>query len=264
MMLTKINQMQTTILSRYDEHRRDLPWRETRDPYEILVSEIMSQQTQVSRVIPKYHKFLEVAPTAADLAALDKHTLLTLWSGLGYNNRAIRLQQTAQIITDQYGGIFPQDEKSLLALPWVWPYTAHAVMAFARNLEVPVLDINIRRVLITMLDLPKEISDSELRQIAIVCIPPGQSRDWHNALMDYGAMVLTAKKTKIKSAPQSTFQWSKRRVRGSILKELVKHKKVSLEEMKKTYEHKDFDEIVEKMRDEGLIVFEKGFISIAE
>ncbi len=79
-------------------------------------------------------------------------------------------------------------------------------MAFARNLEVPVLDINIRRVLITMLDLPKEISDSKLRQIAIACIPPGQSRDWHNALMDYGAMVLTAQKTKIKSAPQSTFQ----------------------------------------------------------
>ncbi len=116
-MLAKINHMQTTILSRYDEHRRDLPWRDTRDPYEILVSEIMSQQTQVSRVIPKYHRFLEVAPTVEDLAVLDKHTLLTLWSGLGYNNRAIRLQQTAQIITDQYSGIFPQDEKSLLALP---------------------------------------------------------------------------------------------------------------------------------------------------
>jgi A/G-specific adenine glycosylase len=193
--MQQISQMQDTILDRYTEHARELPRRETTDPYEILVSEVMSQQTQVSRVIPKYHALLHKAPTVYELAQLDKPTLLRLRSGLGYNNRALRLQRTAQIIVDEHDGQFPQDEKALLALPGIGPYTAHALMAFSRNMQVPVLDINIRRVLVTMLGLPSDISDRDLRQVAIICIPPNRSREWHNALMDYGAMVLTAKKT---------------------------------------------------------------------
>jgi A/G-specific adenine glycosylase len=223
----------------------------------------MSQQTQVSRVIPKYETFLDVAPDFQTLATLDKHTLLSLRSGLGYNNRALRLQQTAQIVMSEYGGELPQDEKSLLGLPWIGPYTAHAVMAFARNIDVPVVDINIRRVLITMIDLPKEISDRDLRDIAIACVPPGQSRVWHNALMDYGAMVLTGAKTGIKSAPQSTFKGSKRWVRWSILKALVQHKQVSLVAMKQSYPHKDFDSIIESMMCDKLLHKEGDIISIA-
>lgn len=250
---SKISQIQTLILSRYAEHGRNLPRRETTDPYEILVSEVMSQQTQVARIIPKRYAFLDTAPDAHSLATLDKHTLLSLRSGLGYNNRALRLQQTAQIIVDQYDGTFPQDEKSLLSLPGIGPYTAHALMAFARNVEVPVLDINIRRVLVTLLDLPKNISDSDLRDIAIVCIPSGESRIWHNALMDYGALVLTAKKTNIKSTPQSTFYGSRRRVRWSIMKELVEHTSVALQEMREKYDHEEFDNIIKSMKKDWLI-----------
>ena len=114
---------------------------------------------------------------------------------MGYNNRALRLQQTAQIITTQYQGRIPDDEKQLLELPGIGLYTAHALLAFVYNQEVPVLDINIKRVLISYFKLASNSKDQELRQLAFSCIPPGQSKTWHNALMDYGALVLTSKKT---------------------------------------------------------------------
>jgi A/G-specific adenine glycosylase len=205
--------MQTTILQRYEENKRDLPRRQTTNPYKIRVSEVMSQQTQVSRVIPKYEARLDKVPTIEDLAVVDKHTLLSLWSGLGYNNRALRLQAAAKIIVTEHGGSMPVDEKALLNLPGIGAYTSHAIVAFAHNKEVPVIDINIKRVLITLLHLSPQIKEKELRDIAIACIPPGESRLWHNALMDYGALVLTAKKTGIKSAKQSKFVGSSRRVR---------------------------------------------------
>lgn len=251
--LEQIVAMQQTILTRYKKNVRDLPRRHTTNPYKIRVSEVMSQQTQVSRVIPKYEARLERLPTIQDLATIDKHTLLSLWSGLGYNNRALRLQAAARIIVDEHHGKMPTDEKSLLRLPGIGAYTAHAIMAFAYNTEVPVIDINIKRVLIVSLQLPPDIKEKDLRNIAIACIPPGESRLWHNALMDYGALVLTAKKTWIKSAKQSKFVWSTRWVRGSLLKELVKHKTVSYRAMKKKYFHKNFTKILTTMSEEGII-----------
>lgn len=143
----KIRDFQETVLTWYEENKRDLPWRGSSNSYHILVSEIMSQQTQVARVIPKFLHFIDVLPDYKALAYCDTATLLSLWSGLGYNNRALRLQAAAKAIYEQFDEVLPQDEKTLLALPGIGSYTARALLAFVYNLEVPVIDINIRRVI---------------------------------------------------------------------------------------------------------------------
>ena len=158
--------------------------------------------------------------------------------------------------------IFSWTEKELLSLPWVWLYTAHAVMAFSWNEEVPVLDINIKRVLITEFGLEPVISDKELRIIADQVVPAGKSREWHNALMDYGALILTSKKTWIRSAPQSQFVGSTRRVRGNIIKWLVKYGKIKVEDAKKQFPHEKFDEIIAGMEKEGIVALDSGNLSI--
>lgn len=221
-----------------------------------MVSEVMSQQTQVSRVIPKYHAFLHVAPTLQDLAKLDRQTLLELWVGLWFNSRALRLQQSAKDICEKHNNIVPTDYKTLLILPWIWPYTAAAICAFAYNQDTPVVDINIKRVLITELNLEKKISDADLRQIAFLCIPSWQSRLWHNALMDYWALVHTAKTTWIRSAPQSRFEWSDREVRWWIMKQLVKQSSVDIILVQTQFQKKEIKKIyaiITKMQKDQLI-----------
>lgn len=262
---TNKKELQEKILSRYADHARDLPWRRTTDPYKILVSEIMLQQTQVERVKVKYNAWLEKFPTVEKLAAASQTEVLTLRSGLGYNRRGINLRKAAKQIADSRVMLkdktyFPHTEKDLLSLPWVWIYTAHAVMAFSWNESVPVLDINIKRVLITELKLDEKLSDKELREIAQTVIPEWKSRERHNALMDYGALVLTSKKTWIRSAAQSQFVGSTRRVRGNVLKFLVKYGKANLEDMKKKYPHEKFDEIIAWMQKEQIVEIRRGNI----
>jgi len=218
----------------------------------------MLQQTQVDRVIPKYLHFLELFPTVQDLAQADKSQLLAAWSWLGYNSRALNLQKAAQVIVQEYNAIVPNTIDQLKKLPGIWPYTAGAICAFAFNQEVPVVDINIKRVLIHTFGLEETLSSKELETIALQCVPQGRSCERHNALMDYGSSVLTSKKTGIKSAKQSTFQWSKRQVRGNIIKYLTKYEKLSITEAKKLFSHEAFDEIIEKMVNDGLIVITDG------
>lgn len=245
--------LQHTIRERYADHRRILPWRQTTDPYHILVSEIMLQQTQVDRVIVKYNTWLQRWPTVRHLASATQADILTAWSGLGYNRRALNLYKAAQGIVHDYDGQILPDEKILLWLPGVGLYTAHAILAFAYNLEVPVLDINIKRVLIHSFDLDPKLSDKELRKVALACVPIGKSREWHNALMDYGSLVLHSKKTGIKSSSQSTFEGSRRQVRGNIVKHLIKQQKASKKELQKLFPHDERDDIVAKMIDENII-----------
>ena len=218
----QIATLQREILWRYALHGRKLPWRATQDPYAIHISEVMSQQTQVDRVIPYRKQWIAEIPDYKSLAQLPKPELLSHRSGLGFNSRALRLQQCALEVVDRYQGNLPQSKDQLLLLPWIWPYTASAICAFAWNLPEPVIDTNIRRVLIFLLKLDESISLPALEQLAKELIPEGRSRDRHNALMDYGATHLTAKKTKIKSlGKQSKFQGSDREVRGRILKQLT-------------------------------------------
>jgi len=255
--------VQEKILSWYKNNQRDLPWRKTTDPYRILISEVMLQQTQVDRVIPYYERWLKKFPTIKHLTRARKPTLLKLWSGLGYNSRALRLQQLAKEVVLKHNGSIPNNEEILLSLPGIGPYTAHAILAFAFNKAVPVLDTNIRRVLIHELKLNNDINTDALKEIALSLVPKNKSCIWHNALMDYGALVLTAKSTGIKPlSKQPTFKGSTREVRGNIMKYLIKHKSEKQATLKKQYPHVKFQTIVEKMQKDGLIVLKKGVLSI--
>lgn len=260
----KIQELQTKILTRYAENGRKLPRRTTQDPYAIHISEVMSQQTQVDRVIPYREKWMHAIPSYQALAELPKSELLTYRSGLGFNSRALRLQECAKVVMNSYQGILPRNKSDLLLLPGIGPYTAGAICAFAYNQEEVVIDTNIRRVLIFLLGLGEEISIKELENIAQQLIPEGRSRDWHNALMDYGAMHLTARKTKIKSlGKQSKFEGSDREVRGWIMKFLTRKKEnLTLEQVQAEFPQKDNLVIIQGMVKDGLVIFDGNFIRI--
>lgn len=261
---TEIKKLQSTILDRYKNNGRKLPRRATQDPYTIHISEVMSQQTQVDRVIPYREKRMQDIPDYTTLAKLSKLELLSYWSWLGFNSRALRLQNCAKEVVEKHQGKLPKERSKLLGLPWIWPYTASAICAFARNQSKPVIDTNIRRVLIFLLKLDENISLQELENIAKQLIPEGRSRDWHNALMDYGATHLTARKTKIKSlGKQSKFGGSDREVRGRIIKQLTKNKGIlKLTTVKTEFPHKNIEHILQGMETEGLIKQANGNIWI--
>jgi len=248
-----MNRFQNKILTWYKQNKRDLPWRETTNPYYILVSEIMLQQTQVDRVIPYYIRFLKKFPTLERLARAQKPTLLKYWSGLGYNNRILRLQKLAQVVIKEKEGKIPKTVEELIELPGIGPYTADAVMAFAFNKDVPVMDTNIRRVLIHELKLKEDLSLEEMKEIALKNVPKGKSCIWHNALMDYGATKATARATGIESlSKQGTFEGSDRQIRGAIIKLLLKEKSISVSKLK-DFDQKQLIRVIEKMKQEEII-----------
>jgi A/G-specific adenine glycosylase len=193
-----IDQLRNDLLTWYRRNGRDLPWRRTRDPYRILVSEVMLQQTQVDRVIPKYHAFLERFPDFKALAEAPTADVIREWSGLGYNRRAVNLQRTAQAVMEHHGGVMPRDLKALVELPGIGPYTAGAIACFAYEQDVGFFDTNIRRVLHrTFLgpELPKErVTTRELQTLADAIVPAGQGYVWNQALMELGAVICTARK----------------------------------------------------------------------
>lgn len=262
-MRKEILEIQNNILDRYYENGRKLPWRETTNPYHIHISEVMLQQTQVDRVIPYYYKWIQDFPDYKTLTHASKIDLLTHWSWLWFNSRALRLQECAKIITDTYDWKLEQDRKFLMSLPGIWPYTSAAIMVFSWNLEIPVIDTNIRRVLIFLFKLPESISHKELEKFAIDIIPKNKSRDWHNALMDYWSSILTAKKTKIKSlGKQSKFEGSDRQVRWWIIKQLINWKPLYINEVQKNFPNKNVKEIIDLMKKENIILTKSQTILI--
>lgn len=227
----EIKAFQKKILSWYNIHKRDLPWRNTRDPYNILLSEIMLQQTQVSRVIPKYEAWLKAFPTLTDLVNAKTAEILRLWSGLGYNRRVLFLQKAAQTIVFDHDREWPQEVEELKKLPGIGDYTARAVACFAFGKDVAVVDTNVKKViLIELFQNPNlSVSPKELQQVAEKLLPTGKAYEWNQALMDYASAVL--KKEKIPVAKQSTYKTSKRFVRGKIIKLLIEHSPLSREEL---------------------------------
>jgi len=174
---------------------RDLPWRHTRDPYRILVSEVMLQQTQVERVVPKYHAFLAQFPDLSALAAAPTSAVITAWQGLGYNRRALYLQKTAQTVLVDHGGVFPADVALLRALPGLGPYTAGAIACFAYEQDVAFMDVNIRRVAVRLWSDPLSAipADAVLLESIQQHIPTGQGWTFNQAFMELGATICTAK-----------------------------------------------------------------------
>jgi A/G-specific adenine glycosylase len=254
----KIMMFQDKILQFYRDHGRDLPWRHTTDSYHILISEIMLQQTQVSRVISYYISWIKQWPTISDLASASLNDVLQMWMGLGYNRRAYYLHQTSKIISTEFDGDVLHAMKYYKKLPGIGTYTSKAVHIFSANADIATVDTNIRRIFIHEFKLPETISDTDLFDIAERCLPKGHSKDWHNALMDYGALKLTALETGIKpKTKQSKFEGSDRQIRSKILR-IILNESVSFEALQEDLkvEKERLKQILEKMKNEGSIVSE--------
>ncbi len=185
------------ILTWFDRHQRELPWRRTRDPYRILVSEIMLQQTQVDRVVPYYEQFLAEFPTVEALASAQTGDVIRFWSGLGYNRRAVNLQRAAKHIVNQFGGVFPCSVAEMLELPGVGPYTAGAVACFAFEQDVSFLDTNMRRVVERVflgVIGSAAVKPAQTEAIADRLVPESDGWRWNQALIEFGALQCTSRK----------------------------------------------------------------------
>ncbi|MFW9847580.1 MAG: Fe-S cluster assembly protein HesB [Candidatus Thorarchaeota archaeon] len=253
-----VKAFQDKIMSWWRTNSRDLPWRNNPSPYNVLVSEVMLQQTQVSRVIPKYNEFLNAFPTLESLANAETRHLLKTWSGLGYNRRALWLREAARDIINR--GSFPENEKELRELKGIGRYTSRSILIFAFNKDIATIDTNIRRVIIASGFATEESTQSELEKIADLLLPVGRSSDWHNALMDYGSHVLTTSSTGIAPlSSQTKFAGSSRQIRGIIIRLLTENSKVTLSEISHEInqcvsENYDIFGILKQLMQEKLIV----------
>ena len=229
----QITRFQKKVWDFYELNKRDsLPWRKTKDPYKILVSEMMLQQTQVDRVVPKYQAFLKRFPNAKSLAEAPLSDVLALWSGLGYNRRALFLKRASETVLSEWKGKFPKDAESLQSLPGVGPYTAKAVATFAYSQTYTFIETNIRSVFIhEFFPDAHDVSDAELFPIIEQSVDVENPREWYYALMDYGSFLKKtganpSRKSKHHSV-QSAFSGSLREIRGGILKKFNESEKKS-------------------------------------
>ena len=253
----------TTVLQHYTERgRHELPWRQAEagghyDPYKILVSELMLQQTQVPRVIPKFLLFTEAFPSFESLAVAPLSDVLKMWSGLGYNRRAKFLLQTAQLVKSQYAGKLPQEHNELVTLPGIGHNTAGAIRAYAFNEPVVFVETNIRTVFIHHFFPGKDkVADSELLPIIEASIPEGDARSWYWALMDYGThlkqTVGNVSKSSAVYVKQSKFEGSRRQIRGKLLRLLADE----------NYTKRQLRELIDDDRLDGVLddLIREGFV----
>ena len=193
----------------YRRHTRDLPWRQTRDPYAILVSEFMLQQTQVATVIPYYHKWLRTFPDFASLARASENEVLRAWQGLGYYARARNLHATAKAVMNRHDGNFPQGMEQMRQLSGIGKYTAHAVASFAFDQSVPIVEANTGRVLARLFNLRESIDSDAGRktlwQHAASLLPKSDAATFNSALLDLGALICVARKPKCGVCPVKAF-----------------------------------------------------------
>ena len=193
------------LIDWYRENRRDLPWRESRDPYRVLVSEIMLQQTRAETVKPYFHRFLATLPTVEDLANADEPTLLKLWEGLGYYSRVRNLQKAARAVMEHHGGVIPADFDALLKLPGVGRYTAGAVASIAFGIPVPAVDGNVLRVLARLTGDDTDILSPAAKKTAEATltphVPSDAAGDFTQSLIELGALVCTPGEPKCSECP---------------------------------------------------------------
>ena len=252
----RVAAFQTKIMNWWKANSRDLPWRKDPSPYKVLVSEVMLQQTQVNRVIPKFDEFVESFPTIESLAKAETKQLLRVWSGLGYNRRAVWLKEAARQIVERHE--FPQSFEELQKLRGVGPYTSRSVLIFAFNKDLAAVDTNIRRVLIAEGFATEETSEKQLQSIAEYVLLKGRSRDWHNALMDYGSQVMTASTTGISpTSRQSCYEGSSRQVRGAVIRALTGTTELGLGEIMKSLDcnmnESELESIMTQLVNDGLV-----------
>jgi len=199
---------QKRLLLWYAKSQRLLPWRQTHDPYAITVSELMLQQTQVDRVVPKFEAWMKTFPTIERLASAKRTEVIALWQGLGYNRRALYLQRIAQTVLTIHNGVFPNTITGLRSLPGIGPYTAGAVMSFAYRANEPLVDTNVQRVLGRIFFGYKQLQKTpteKLWALATQVLPKNnQAYFFNQGLMDFGAMICTARKPKCQECPMKS------------------------------------------------------------
>ena len=204
---TKVEAILNIIISWYQTNGRDLPWRRTRDPWRVLVSEVMLQQIQVRRAVPFYEAFVERFPTARALAEAPLSEAIRVWGDLGRYRRVASLHKTARILVDDFGGEVPPDPGVLVKLPGIGPYTAGAVACFAFEEDVAFVDTNVRRVLHRLFygaDVPgPAVADGEILRLAKALVPRGRGWEWGQAIIEFGAIKCTARKPLCESCPLS-------------------------------------------------------------
>ena len=276
------------LVSWYEDDHRSFPWRETDDAYEILVSEVMSQQTQLGRVVEAWNAFLERWPTVADLAAADRADVVGFWTdhSLGYNNRAKYLHEAAKQVEAEYGGEFPETPDELQELMGVGPYTANAVASFAFDNGDAVVDTNVKRVLHRAFDVPDD--DAAFEAAAAEMMPEGESRVWNNAVMELGGVACEkspkcdaagcpwrewchAYETGDFTAPdvptQPSFEGSRRQFRGRVISTLKEYDELPLSKLgprirvdyapEGTHGREWLEGLLSDLDDDGLVDVEK-------
>jgi A/G-specific adenine glycosylase len=268
--MVEVSDFKKKVKAFYRSQGRDLPWRRMRDPYRILVSEIMLQQTQVERVKTFYENFIKKFPSFAALARAEKSDVLRAWQGLGYNRRALALQKTAQIIVKKHGGALPRERGALESLPGIGPYTAGAIRAFAFDKPDIFIETNIRRVFIHFF-FPRRrtVHDREILPLIKKTLDHKNPRAWYFALMDYGAMLgaTETKNSNRRSAHyirQLKFNGSDRELRGKVLRLMLARKKMQMESLGYTISQPEerIEKIVEVLLKEGFIKKKGDVISL--
>ncbi|UCD08768.1 MAG: hypothetical protein JSU79_10485 [Dehalococcoidales bacterium] len=264
-----ISSFQAIIRDYYRDHGRIFPWRETTDPYHILVSEFMLQQTQTSRVIEKYVEFIKTFPDVYKLAQSPFREVLRLWQGLGYNRRALALHNTAGEIAERYNGRVPDDPVLLRQLPGIGEYTASAMMAIAFNKPAVVIDTNIRTVYLYFFFREMEtVGKSDIMPLIEATIDKYSPREWYYALFDYGSMLKQENKDLEagKRRKQGTFRGSDRELRGNILR-LLLDTEIMTEDQLLDQLPSDKDRvrrIIAQLNQEGLLDSSDGFVRIRQ
>ena len=231
-----IRSFRRKIYRYYRAHGRALPWRFTRNPYHILISEVMLQQTQVDRVVQKYNEFIAAFPDFKTLARAPLRKILQVWQGMGYNRRALYLKKIAEEVVEAFNGRLPKTVEELMGLPGIGRNTACSITAFAFNQPVAFIETNIRSVFIHFFFSDRaDVHDREILPLVETALDEKNPRQWYSALMDYGVMLKkTHPNPSRKSAHhqrQSKFAGSNRQVRGMIIKLLTESPQISEEEV---------------------------------
>lgn len=221
-----VRSFRKTIRDHYRRHGRDFPWRRTADPYHVLVSEMMLQQTQTQRVLGKYEEFIDRFPDITTLAAASLREILSLWQGLGYNRRALALKRASEKIVRDFDGEIPPDMGALRSLPGIGSATASAILAFAFNRPSTLIETNIRAVFLHFFFPEKRrVSDGEIVPLVEKTVDAANPREWYYALMDYGVMLkqqhVNPSRRSAHHRSQPPFRGSEREVRGIILRALL-------------------------------------------
>lgn len=250
---------------------RDFPWRKTVDPYYIFISELMLQQTQAPRVVPKYEAFITAFPTVHALADASTDTVLSHWNGLGYNRRALFAKQCAQTVLRERRGIFPKTVSELESLPGIGPYTARAIAAFAYNQPVVLVEANVRTIFIHHFfnRAKRKIPDVDLLPYIEKTLDRKNPRHWYNLLMDYGTYLkkegIVAHRASKQYVKQSPLRGSLREVRGRVVKSLLKAPK-TLEELaaETAFSEKRLLEALFDLQKEGFVERKSESFSLAK